>query len=137
MLTTGVSCALGAAVYSRCFGNGAILGNFKSTNWPFGKQNKVRINIWGILHDFRIFFIGKGSFCLTLRKARKIPASYCNKVKQQCINLVIISFRLFQYIYGPGGSMSQVVGYLTTHISLSPIRRGFAPDFVNYKKGCT
>jgi hypothetical protein len=24
--------------------------------------------------------------------------------------------------------------YLTTHTSLSPIRRGFAPDFVNYKK---
>jgi len=27
--------------------------------------------------------------------------------------------------------------YLTTHTSLSPIRRGFAPVFVNYKKGCT
>jgi hypothetical protein len=27
--------------------------------------------------------------------------------------------------------------YLTTHKSLSPIRRGFAPGFVNYKKGCT
>ena len=27
--------------------------------------------------------------------------------------------------------------YLTTHTNLSPIRRGFAPDFVNYKKGCT
>ena len=26
---------------------------------------------------------------------------------------------------------------LTTHASLSPIRRGFAPGFVNYKKGCT
>ena len=26
---------------------------------------------------------------------------------------------------------------LTTHKSLSPIRRGFAPGFVNYKKGCT
>ena len=24
---------------------------------------------------------------------------------------------------------------LTTHTSLSPIRRGFAPGFVNYKKG--
>ena len=29
------------------------------------------------------------------------------------------------------------MNYLTTHISLSPIRRGFAPGFVNYKKGCT
>jgi hypothetical protein len=27
--------------------------------------------------------------------------------------------------------------YLTTHTSLSPIRRGFAPGFVNYKIGCT
>jgi len=27
--------------------------------------------------------------------------------------------------------------YLTTHTSLSPIRRGFAPGFINYKKGCT
>jgi len=27
--------------------------------------------------------------------------------------------------------------YLTTHTSLSPIRRGFAPGFVNSKKGCT
>ena len=27
--------------------------------------------------------------------------------------------------------------YLTTHTSLSPIWHGFAPNFVNYKKGCT
>ena len=27
--------------------------------------------------------------------------------------------------------------YLTTRTSLSPIRRGFAPGFLNYKKGCT
>ena len=26
---------------------------------------------------------------------------------------------------------------LTTHTSLPPIWRGFAPGFVNYKKGCT
>jgi hypothetical protein len=26
---------------------------------------------------------------------------------------------------------------LAAHTSLSPIRRGFAPSFVNYKKGCT
>ena len=26
--------------------------------------------------------------------------------------------------------------YLTTHTSLSPIRRGFTSGFVNYKKGC-
>jgi hypothetical protein len=27
--------------------------------------------------------------------------------------------------------------YLTTHTSLSPVRRGLAPGSVNYKKGCT
>jgi hypothetical protein len=27
------------------------------------------------------------------------------------------------------------LNYLTTHTRLSPIRRGFAPGFVNYKKG--
>jgi hypothetical protein len=27
--------------------------------------------------------------------------------------------------------------YLTTHTNLSPIRRGVAPGFVNYKNGCT
>jgi len=27
--------------------------------------------------------------------------------------------------------------YLTTLTSLSPIRRGFGPDILNYKKGCT
>jgi hypothetical protein len=27
--------------------------------------------------------------------------------------------------------------YLKTYTSLSPIRRGFTPCFVNYKKGCT
>ena len=31
------------------------------------------MKILGILHDFRIFFIGKGSFYQTLGKARKIP----------------------------------------------------------------
>jgi hypothetical protein len=35
--------------------------------------------------------------------------------------------------------LAQWVGYLdylTTYTSLSPIRCGFAPGFVNYKKGC-
>jgi hypothetical protein len=27
--------------------------------------------------------------------------------------------------------------YLSTHTGLSPIRRGLAPGFVKYKKGCT
>ena len=35
------------------------------------------------------------------------------------------------------GWLNELGSYLTTHTSLSPIRRGFAPGFVNYKKGCT
>jgi hypothetical protein len=34
------------------------------------------MKILGILHDFRIFFIGKGFFNWTLGKARKIITSY-------------------------------------------------------------
>ena len=39
----------------------------------------------------------------------------------------------------PGARVAQWVRSLdlTTHTSLSPIRRGFMPCFVNYKKGCT
>jgi hypothetical protein len=33
--------------------------------------------------------------------------------------------------------MERWLDYLTTHTSLSPKWRGFAPGFVNYKKGCT
>jgi hypothetical protein len=35
---------------------------------------------------------------------------------------------------GPDGSMIRSLD-LTAHTSISPIRRGFAPSFVNYKKG--
>ena len=41
-------------------------------------------------------------------------------------------FTKFKRIRDPGGSLD-----LTAHTSLLPIRRGFAPSFVNYKKGCT
>jgi hypothetical protein len=37
--------------------------------------------------------------------------------------------------WGPGSLNELGLDYLTTHTSLSPIRRGFAPGFVNYKKG--
>ena len=33
--------------------------------------------------------------------------------------------------------MTQFSIHAFGHTSLSPIRRGFAPAFVNYKKGCT
>jgi hypothetical protein len=33
------------------------------------------------------------------------------------------------------GRSREYLDYLTTHTSLSPIRRGFVPGFVNYKKG--
>jgi hypothetical protein len=38
---------------------------------------------------------------------------------------------------GPGwlNELLRSLDYLTTHTSLSPIRRGLAPGFVNYKKG--
>jgi hypothetical protein len=47
---------------------------------------------------------------------------------------LIVLYQFVKNYEGPGDSM---LGYLTTHTSLSPIRRGFAPGFINYKKGCT
>ena len=35
------------------------------------------------------------------------------------------------------GWLNELGSYLKTNTSLSPIRRGFAPGFVNYKKVCT
>jgi hypothetical protein len=40
-------------------------------------------------------------------------------------------FHLHSFEFRPGW----LLDYLTTHTSLSPIRRGFAPGFENYKKG--
>jgi hypothetical protein len=49
------------------------------------------------------------------------------------------SNRCYIYIYIWGARVAQWVRSLdlTAHTSISPIRRGFAPSFVNYKKGCT
>ena len=62
-----------------------------------------------------------------------------DSLKGQSLIQVILYVQTFETDEGRGGSMSQVLDYLmlTTHTSLSPIRRGFAPGFVNYKKGCT
>jgi len=47
--------------------------------------------------------------------------------------LVIMSISTFKTVV----ILYSFLGALTTHTSLSPIRRGFVPGFVNYKKGCT
>ena len=50
-----------------------------------------------------------------------------------------ILFRVIFSILFWGARVAQWVRWLNiaTHTTLSPIRRGFAPDFVNYKQGCT
>ena len=62
---------------------------------------------------------------------------HANLLRPWRFPLIIILYLFHILIRDPGGSMSQVVGIPTTHTSLSPIRRGFAPGFVNYKKGYT
>jgi hypothetical protein len=54
----------------------------------------------------------------------------CRKWSQVLVLRVLLSYsiRVAQWVRSLD---------LTTHTSLSPIRRGFAPGFVNYKKGCT
>ena len=56
------------------------------------------------------------------------------------ISLVSSTFSHTKRKRGPGWLNelgSWILEYLATYTSLSPIRRGFAPVFVNYKKGCT
>ena len=50
----------------------------------------------------------------------------------------VLYFSLF-CLFSGGARVAQWVWLLdlTAHTSLSPIQRGFAPSFVNYKKGCT
>ena len=46
-------------------------------------------------------------------------------------------WKITKYHYSRGPGWLNELGswiYLTTHTSLPTIRRGFAPDFVNYKK---
>jgi hypothetical protein len=77
----------------------------------------------GILNNYIIIFIivlSKLSVSMMSRKVwryqREVIRSRQSKNNRQC---------------------NELLDYLTTHTSLSPIRCGFAPDFVNYKKGCT
>jgi len=44
---------------------------------------------------------------------------------------------MHRQIFMVGPAWLTELDYLTTHTSLSPIRREFAPGFVNYQKGCT
>jgi hypothetical protein len=65
----------------------------------------------------------------------------CGRVKHLFIRLwlwCLIPLSTIFQLYG-GSRVAQWVTSLdlTAHISLSPIRRGFAPSFVNYQKGCT
>jgi hypothetical protein len=60
----------------------------------------------------------------------------CDTRYNVCINFQNCHYSIF-YIRARVAQWVRWLDYLTTHISLSPIRRGFAPGFVNYKKGCT
>ena len=66
------------------------------------------------------------------RNIYKIP--HCRNIYKipHCRNIYKIQLK-------KGARVAQWVGSLdlTTHTSLLPIRRGFAPSFVNYKKMCT
>ena len=50
---------------------------------------------------------------------------------------IFLNIYLFSCVNTWPGWLNELGSYLTTHTSLSPIQCGFAPSFVNYKKGCT
>ena len=59
--------------------------------------------------------------------------------KLECVSTKYVTFVSTPNTDLLGARVAQLVRSLdlTTHTSLSPIRHGFAPGFVNYKKGCT
>jgi hypothetical protein len=67
------------------------------------------------------------------------------KWKQGCRNvydfgiIITICIMIYEFLHLLGAHVAQWVRSLdlTSHTNLSPIRRGFAPGFVNYKKACT
>jgi hypothetical protein len=72
---------------------------------------------------------------ITQREPLTIGKQLVNLITCGCEYLKEIKKHLFT-VERPGW-LNELGSYLTTHTSLSPIRRGFAPGFVNYKKGCT
>ena len=58
----------------------------------------------------------------------KIAGSGRKYLSSEYCRLIVLGARVAQWVTSLD---------LTTHASPSPIRRGFAPGFVNYKKGCT
>ena len=79
-------------------------------------------------------YIGKRYSMLTILIFYKSP------LKIYAIPYMTLHFFLYSYFTIQSYSRSRVAQWirsldLTTHTSLSPIRRGFAPCFVNYKKG--
>ena len=65
--------------------------------------------------------------------------NFLNNQTAKCSCIVeLVVLILITYSFS-GARMAQWVRSLDlkAHTSLSPIRRGFAPSFVNYKKGCT
>jgi hypothetical protein len=73
------------------------------------------------------FFVLNATFSNILAISWRTPAMLL--IYSRCVELLRTK--------GPGGSKSRSLDYLTTRTSLSPIRHGFAPGFVNYKKRCT
>ena len=64
--------------------------------------------------------------------------SYNSQIFLVFMIIIIRSFNSTQPIWGARVAQWVIRSLdLTTHISLSPIWRRFAPSFVNYKKGCT
>jgi hypothetical protein len=66
---------------------------------------------------------GKASFC---DEKMKIAGSDRKNLSSEYCRLIVLGARVAQWVRSLD---------LTTHTSLSPIRRVFAPGFVNYKKG--
>ena len=109
----------------------------------------MKSGLWKIIHQFINLLIDLCHMVPTICDTLSLGDKFCFKkihhklgIRKTACNLAAKTklgrFPLDSFIKR-GARVAQWVRSLdlTTHTSLSPIRRGFAPGFVNYKKGCT
>ena len=91
----------------------------------------------GICQYFSII-LPEFQFHSTSISSRKNPKllTWSKRDIDMCPHFMFYNYQAYKILpEGPGGSMIRQWDYQTNHTSLSPIRCGFGPGFVNYKKG--
>jgi hypothetical protein len=90
------------------------------------------INIYKFNHRF---------LASTVQIYKQTKTNKTTQIHQICLKhidqLLKLRVQVLVHVHNVKSTLITKSDYLTTHTSLSPIWRGFAPGFVNYKKGWT